>query len=371
MKNPYLKITFFFIVWRLLLELVLRFVVSNFVFQPTFPYYNTNLEPRYSQAESTWAFFDGVHYLRLAEKGYVDVGTQAFFPLYPTLIRLVESKPELQLYSALFISHLLFLLSLFLLYRLVKPSTFWRALPLILFFPTSFYFVAVYTESLFLFLSLLFFFFLQDKRYFPAALVAALASGTRFVGVIFAPILIFSYLKNQPKNLPSLLRASGLALLALGGFLAYTYFLYRQFGDPLAFVHVQPIFGAGRSGGEIVLLPVVLYRYLKIFLTTSPVSLLFMRALAEFGIFSLFSYLIIRFYKQLSYPQLAFSAFALLLPTLSGTLSSLPRYAMIIFPAYLLLANNFKRPAYFATLIFSTLLLVLAFGLFAIGQFVA
>jgi hypothetical protein len=368
--KPALKLALIFVIWRLGLELILRLAVNYLPFHPTFPYYNTNLEPRYSRVEAAWAHFDGVHYLRLSEKGYVDVGTQAFFPLYPGLIRLTIAKPEHQLYAAVGISNLLFFLSLLVLQRLVKPALFWRGLPLLLLFPVSFFFAAVYTESLFLFLSLLFFYFLRDNRYFPAALTAALASGTRFIGIVFAPILVMNYLyQNRTKY--SLLRSTFYLLLSLSGFLLYAYFLYRQFGDPLAFIHVQPMFGAGRSGGEIVLLPVVIYRYLKIFLTTDPSSLLFLRALGEFSIFSLFSYILIRYWRRFSRPELLFAAFALLLPTLSGTLSSIPRYALIIFPVFPVLAARLSRPAYLLTLTVFTLLLVASFSLFLMGEFIA
>ncbi|MCE7898017.1 hypothetical protein DYH11_02270, partial [Candidatus Microgenomates bacterium CPR3] len=58
---------------------------------PTFPYYYSLLTYVKDAAYALWGYFDGVHYLRLVENGYVDTGTQAFFPLYPMLVRAFSS----------------------------------------------------------------------------------------------------------------------------------------------------------------------------------------------------------------------------------------------------------------------------------------
>src|SRR3989338_7634876 len=63
-----------FLGWRVLLELIARFTPQYLTKQTMF------LGP------IPWANFDGVHYLSIAERGYVQY-EQAFFPLYPVLVR--------------------------------------------------------------------------------------------------------------------------------------------------------------------------------------------------------------------------------------------------------------------------------------------
>ena len=110
-----------------------------------------------------WANFDGEHYLSIAMFGYKDL-QQAFFPAYPILMdslsHLFGTSLESYLWSGIIISNILFLFSLFLFWKIIKLDYSEKiariSIILLLLFPTSFYFASVYTESLFLFSSLLF-----------------------------------------------------------------------------------------------------------------------------------------------------------------------------------------------------------------------
>ena len=111
---------------------------------------------------SIWAHMDGDHYLSVAQGGYSD-GSPVFFPLYPLLVRVVAllfggpiSRGGLSVYGV-FISLTAFCLVLYFIYRMVEEGWGTRAargtVLTLAFFPTSFFFNAVYTESLFLALS--------------------------------------------------------------------------------------------------------------------------------------------------------------------------------------------------------------------------
>ena len=156
LKSNLVKLILLFLGWRILLFLV-AFLSPTFLpkFAATFPYHQevliaTNL-PHY-----IWSFgnFDGVHYLRIAQDGYIYQYTQAFFPLYPILIKLVSFITfDNYLVSALVISNIAFLAALTLFYKLVtkiysQNIAFWSCL-FLLAFPTSYYFGSVYTEGLF------------------------------------------------------------------------------------------------------------------------------------------------------------------------------------------------------------------------------
>lgn len=334
---------------------------------PTFPYYYSLLTYIKDAAYALWGYFDGVHYLRLIESGYVDIGTQAFFPLYPILVSLLSNLTGLNAYlSSIAFSLFCLALSLLFLWKLF-PQEKYRQTFFLLLFPTSFFFLAVYTESLFLLLSLCFFYLLKKENYSLASVVGGLASATRLVGVFLGLVLVWRLLARYKGTTPFYILA--LSLLSVSGFLLYAYFLWYRFGDPLMFLHVQEMFGANRSGGEIILLPQVLYRYLKMIFTVDPTTFLYRRIWFEL-IFFISS--LLAWYKNLKSESREVSLYvilSLLLPTLTGTLSSIPRYCLVLVP--FLLPRNLKRTHYLLLLLTSSLLMLYFFSQFAHGTFVA
>lgn len=346
------------VLWRLLLQLALTYFTHQ-ALDIQFPYYDTDLTPFYTRLQAVWAHFDGVHYLRLAARGYQDTGTQAFFPLYPRLIALLTPLFPSALFAAQFLSLASLTLALTGLSYLFPTHNSRFIILNSLLFPTSFFFAAVYTEPLFLALSVWFFYFLKNNEFLPAAVLAAFASATRLPGLFLTLSLLVS-LGPRPRYYP-------LILLSASGFLAYSYFLWRQFGDPFLYFHVQPLFGAQRSGSELVLLPQVLWRYLRMLMTTSPVTWLWQRVLLEFVTFLAGLLLLVKNWPQLSPPLRAYLTLALVLPTLTGTLSSYPRYLLVLWP-FLLAPRSRPRPL---TLLASSILGLGLLGLFVRGWFVA
>lgn len=334
----------------------MHFTVRNFSFSPTFPYYDTDLAPFYSRFTAVPAHFDGIHYLRLAGKGYDDDGSQAFFPLYPFLISTLSTLGVDPIFGALLIN----LLSLAGFATLMP----WRVLILLLTFPASFFLLTVYTESLFLFLLSLSLFLLSKKKYFLATLAIALLTATRLVGLAMLVPLAFALyprIKSMLLYLP----------LAASGFLSYVFYLWVYFDDALKFIHVQPLFGGGRTGEGIVLLPQVLYRYFSMFITVDPGSLLFWRSVFEFSVFALAAFTLVYFRKQLSPGLWWYSLLVLIIPTLSGSLSSFPRYSLAALPLFMVAALSLSPKKLLAVAVLQSLLLILALSLFTRGLFVA
>ena len=356
------KVFLVILLWIGLLHLVAK--LSLYAPQSIdFPYYNTDLA-RYTRAEAIWAHFDGIHYLRLASYGYRDTGTQAFFPIYPALVSALKGIGLSPLYSALLISYCSLFFAIWGI-RVLFPSRFWPTFLTLLLFPTSFFLVSVYTESLFLALVIWFFVFLKAKKWGVAALLSGIASGTRLVGILLALSLAVEFFRSYgPKAFkrPSLLL---LLLLSCGGLIGYMWFLLVRFQDPFMFFHVQPMFGAGRSGSEIILLPQVIYRYLKMIFTVDSTTLLYQRVWLELMTTLAVIYLLFKNYKRIVLSQTVFLAGSILLPTLTGSLSSMPRYALVLVP--FLVAGSRPR----LVLIPFGLLLIYLFSVFASGQFVA
>ena len=162
----------------------------------------------------------------------------------------------------------------------------------------------------------------RKEHFFWSAVLIMLSTATRVTGVLLIPLYLIEVFKSKKK-----LNLIWMLITPLG-LISYMYYLKVQFGDPLYFLTSQPIFGAERSTSEIILLPQVIYRYVKIFLATNVMSLPFFNALLEF-VFTLvpLGFLIILFKKmRLSY--WVFSISTLLFGTLTGTFSSQPRYAL-------------------------------------------
>jgi hypothetical protein len=139
---------------------------------------------------------DAVWYLRLADEGWsTDDASAAFFPLYPLTVRAVAwVLPGDVLLAALLVSNLAFLGALLALFALTAEAfgdrAARRAIVVAAIFPTSFFFLAPYTESLFLLLSVLAFRESRHDRWGRVAVFGALAALTRSVGILLVPALL-------------------------------------------------------------------------------------------------------------------------------------------------------------------------------------
>lgn len=343
---------------------------------------------------TTWAGFDGIHYITLATRGYLAVGfIQAFFPAFPLVLATIHAMTN-NLVATIAIGQLLtlsfFVGALYLFKEVISiyvpksKGSYWWLVALILLFPTSYYFGSLYTESLFLVLTLAAFLSAAKKRWWLAGLLVALASATRVVGIFLVPALLIELAVQT-----DLLRAvrSGttacktwigkhwhsVMAISLGsiGLLAYSCYLWYHFNDPLYFFHVQSEFGGGRQE-SIVLFPQVVWRYLKI-LTSVPFDLRYVTYSLEFlsGVGGLI--ILVVGIKKVRFSLWFFSICALLLPTLTGTFSSMSRYILVV-PAFFLILNELlaTRPVLRVLwLIVSAALLIINTVLFVQGYWVA
>src|SRR5205823_14334758 len=138
----------------------------------------------------------------IAAHGYANHdGSAAFFPLYPMVTRWVSwvlgGHP---LAAALLVSNAAFLAALVMLYALTARETSVevarRATVYLAAFPTAFFFLAPYSESLFLLLVLLAFWWARGGRWLGAAAAAFLAALTRNLGVLLAlPLALEGWLQ--------------------------------------------------------------------------------------------------------------------------------------------------------------------------------
>lgn len=321
------------------------------------------------------ANFDGGYYLFISQYGYHGLD-QAFFPLFPLAIKAFTIVGLNVISAAVLVTVLSLFAFLYTFCKLIKidykGTVYMWVLLFSLAFPTSFFFASIYTESLFLFLTVLSFYFARKEKIFLASVCAALASATRLIGIFLLPALMWELWEQQKKK-GKIHKKRFLPLLLIPvGLLSYMSFLWVRYADPLLFVHQQPLFGAERSGGGVVLLPQVIYRYIKIFITLPPNSLTFWISMAEFTTFFLgIALLVLAYRKKVRKSYIIFSLCALLFPPLSGTFSSLPRYALVAFVIFIYLGTIPNR--YVKVLLLSVgLILETVFGvLFLQGYFVS
>lgn len=327
----------------------------------------------------TRANFDGSHYLMISRYGY-GVYKQAFFPFYPELIRFL--RPLFfgkDLLAALFISNLSFLISLYLLYKLIlldfDDKVAQRTIVFLLLFPTSFFFGMVYTESLFFLLLIGCAYAARKDRWLWAGILGALASYTRLVGIFICPALCLGlFLQNKfkewQKNLVSFLAV----VVSLFGLFKYMLFLNGKYGDPLMFFRVQSYFGQGRTGSKIILLYQVFWRYLRMMVTiiTTKWDPAYYATLLEFLTGLGFLLLLALAYQKKIRPSYLFFAFlAFLTPTLTGVFVSLPRYCLVLFPCFIYLGTIENKKLLKGLTVFFYLLLVLTCSLFLQGYWIA
>lgn len=397
-----------FVIFRALTFLA-AYIAPNFIPYLGFFPYKAELDV-YPEPDwvTSWANFDGIHYMTIAGQGYQQY-EEAYFPLYSILMHYVALLFKKDyLLAGLVVAGVAFFFGLWFFSRYVKgifndkKKVLW-ALTFLLIFPTSFFFGAVYTEGLFLFMAAGYLYSIRANKPGMAIFFGYLAGLTRLVGVfLIIPFIVELYTKHLQANAQhktklkpaQLLWKSLLDMLSdlaknpvkavpfftpLLGLLTYMGYLMIKTGDALYFLTTQPVFGANRST-SIILLPQVIYRYIKIFITADH-NYQFYGAIIEFSMF-MFAFCLLlwelwrlwkrKFDKDVP-ARLGLNLFSLaniILPTLTGTLTSTPRYAIFCLSIYLILAEIKQTWLKVILSVIFLCLNLLFLGLFIQGYFI-
>ncbi|MBL7036456.1 hypothetical protein ISR94_01220 [Candidatus Microgenomates bacterium] len=380
-KSNFLFILKSFLVWRVLV-FIAAVVAVNYL-----PLFSDNFLAGRVQNYSKnplfwgWANFDGEHYTSIAIYGYKNL-QQAFFPAYPFLIKFFSlpfgvGLPQ-SIWTGLIVSNLSFLGALFIFWKVVRLDYSEKiaklALISLLVFPTSFYFGAVYTESLFLLTSLLTYYLYRKDKYLLSGLVGILMTATRIYGV-FVLMMILVDIMQRKLDLKKFVKEK-VYLLGVSAFGLFTYMLFswKNYADPLAFYNLQTIVGEQHQKG-IILLPQVFFRYVKIIflgkvhLYSLQTTLLEVTTAILFVILPIYAYI-----KKIRWSYVVYILFGFLVPSAQGSFSSVPRYLVVIFPAFIVMAvllekqSKLTKSIYF---ILSGLWLMINTSLFLRGYWIA
>lgn len=381
-KNLNLRFTInAFLIWRVFLFALFFLAIPLFELQTKFLGGRLD-EYILSPIFRAWTNFDGIHYISIAEFGYTPL-RYFYFPLFPIAIRYVETffsnYPESFFIASIVSANLFCIIALSGLYELVKLD--WgigfakKVVIALLVFPTAFYFGAGYTESLFLALVVWCVYAARTKNWLIAVVLGFMATLTRFVGIALIPLVFIELLQERPR-----LQAIAKGLVVGGviglGFGLYMYFVYQKTGDPLELLTNVGSFGEQRSG-NLIFLPQVFYRYF--FKVLPNVNYLYLPSaffssleiLTGLGLTGLLMW----GFNKLRLSYWAYFLVAFITPTLSGSFSSLPRYALVIFPVFILLVLLFDKIKHrlvkIAVVTISVCALSLAAMLFLRGYWIA
>ncbi len=202
-------------------------------------------DPGWQNLFTSFERFDALWFLRIAADGYRSTdGSAAFFPLYPMAIKAVSWMIGGHTFAAsLIVSNASFFGALCVLYFLtaseMSAEAARRTVVYLALFPTSFFFFAPYSESLFLLLAVTALWAARRDRWVIAAVVGALAALTRNVGLILAPALAVEAIHQRlERRGPLLPRLAASAFVGLGTFSYLAYWSVRT-GDWLAPVNLQ------------------------------------------------------------------------------------------------------------------------------------
>lgn len=278
------------------------------------------------------ANWDGRHFLAIAQGGYNAPFEYAFFPLYPLIVRVLGSLMGNFIIAAVLFNLGCLIGGLIILYQLVNDRfgrvVAFKTLAFLLLFPTSFYFLAVYSESLFFILTVATFYFLDKKQIFFSSLCAAFCSLTRLPGVAVVLILIYFSLRDL-----SLGWRRYLSLLSLVGLFSYMVFLNQHTGNPVFFLDSEKHWGrefslVGYSFWNSIVLAVAFFHF-----DWSYFMNIFDLLFAVFGVG-----IALRSWRFLPVKYSSFALLAVVIPLVTTILISMPRFLLPIFPIFITLS---------------------------------
>lgn len=204
------------------------------------PTYNVTANP----VVLMWIRWDALWYISIASHGYW-YQALAFFPVYPLSIAAMHELTRLPSWdAAVLVSNVMCVAYLFVFYGLVREyfpySTTKRAIWMAVAYPTAFFLSAAYTESTFLFWSVLAFWLAKRKVFWGAGLAGMVAALTRNEGAFTVIPILWSYYQSYGWRWRWNLLAVLLVPLGIFGFMGYQWLV---FGTPLAFIHAQAYWG--------------------------------------------------------------------------------------------------------------------------------
>lgn len=296
--------------------------------------------------------WDAPHYIGIAENGYVNEGDArlhiVFYPLFPALIRVLNSITGNSLFSSAILSNTCLIAGGVFLY-LLSLDAYGKKIAgvsvcLFMFSMGTVFFSVPYSESLFFLLTTACVYFARKRRFGVSLFLGALCSLTRLPGVITAVCVFFEIIRSRlgyirrigedesriKRAVKVSIKAFLLSLFILTGFAVYLLINQTVTGDAFKFLEYQKNHW-GQEIGNLYKTAEYSIRYLFY-----PFEKWY-----QFGVYLpqcaaiLLTILIMFFSKKDVHPGDSAYAVVYVLVTLSPTmLISGPRYLSAMYPVY-------------------------------------
>lgn len=321
--------------------------------------------------------YDTSWYKTIIEEGYFkqpllgdhqDAANWAFFPLYPLLMKISHYILPINYDILAFIINSIFLLlAMFfaIKYILLTRGDIVQAYVFVIlmtFGVYNFYFSILYTESLFIFFVITFFYCLKCKKYLWMGIIGALASATRNMGVMLVFPVIVQFIEDYFKTNKFSIKGFfinlfnnhkfilGIMMIPAGLF-SYMLYLYLWVGDSMAFVHIQRAWGRGDISNPL--------RVLLNSLTNVNSFVFYLSIWSLWGIYCLWL-----LFNNKRWSELIMAVLFVFIP-LSTSVDSMPRYLIGCFLPLLAFTDGLSKHPVYKT--FALIVVSFIFGLICLN----
>ncbi|MDP2663212.1 MAG: mannosyltransferase family protein [Dehalococcoidia bacterium] len=323
-----------------------------------------------------WAKWDSGWYANIALTGYhfsaERASNIAFLPLYPMAIKVLSLFVGNVWISGILVANAAFLGSLIVLFKLTRlklgRAAADRTILYISAFPSAFFFLCMYSESIYLLTVLLTFYLWERNKGWPAGLFGGLAAIARPMGILLFLSGAARKLFEDRRTESRLVSWDSLSLLliplVLGVFLVYS---YAAFGEPLAFLKSREL----GWNEPLSLIPLSHRELFAALMDGTALSGGLQRLrLLDAASAVVFLAMVVPIFKKLGSTYGIYALGSVVMP-LIVTLDGLMRYVLVIFPAFMIMGSwvPMKRIAV-PLLVLSAMLTALLASMFARWYFV-
>ncbi|MFN2631878.1 MAG: mannosyltransferase family protein [Thermoanaerobaculia bacterium] len=301
------------------------------------------------------ARYDSGWYLKIAENGYGPPpppgvpSEHVFFPLYPALTAALSRALHMDPFAAGLALSFAAMAAAGVLFvregrRRLGERDSSAALLFLLLFPTSFFFLSMYAESLFLLLALLAFHAVWRGKAGSAALFGFLAGLTRLPALALSVPLALAWLARSPaagqtRGRSDWVRAGLIGLAPAAAVCLWIFGVGLYFREPGLYFRLQESWNRGASplAGLAQWGAALPSRIARGDARTHPVFLIDYANALVFVALGIYQAL------RRRWADATWTAGALLLPAATGISASVPRYLTVVYPAFYALAEIFRR----------------------------
>jgi hypothetical protein len=345
----------------LLVVLFVRYFLMpaiGFLASVTFPPAEAAAFTVYGEPNVFWDMFaryDSGWYYAIARDGYRylegEPSSLAFFPLYPLAMRglgsLLGGEQHHYYMAGMLISRAAFLAALVIFFYLARldldDDGAERAVLYMAIFPFSFFFSRVYSESLFLLLTLAAFYLFRTRRWELGGLAGGLAALTRVNGILSLAALACIVVRDRAAARSHLVRAGLAIVVVAAAFSTFSAYAYTVSGSPFGWMRAIESWGYEPGGAPwmpLIAISRQLVRRPYEFLTLEPNGPYDVLNGMMAGAFVIAIPFVWRRFGAMYGVQMLVN---LWVPLSSGHVVGLGRYCAVLFPFHLWLAS-FQSP---------------------------